>query len=269
MKKIIILIGFLVLITGCTADVNINVSSTGINEQITVTEYQSGTSTKQQIYSKYRKYLPAFADTAISDTEPDVKVNGVAYYNRNERDLGNGYAFTYYYKYSFDNYRDARSIKHGFQSSILQRDSVEKEILFTTDSAGLKFFKQYPALTSVKINVTSPYAVKESNADYVSNGVYTWVLNRNTKKSIYIVFSDPSFVDNSQHPIIKEDTEEDKKDNVDNGEDLDILTDDYDDFEEDPDNLTEIANKNPILFIVVGVLGFIVVVFVVGKMSKK
>lgn len=49
MKRIILLLILVVFITGCSAEVNINVSSNGIYEQVTITDNVSNGRTKEHI----------------------------------------------------------------------------------------------------------------------------------------------------------------------------------------------------------------------------
>ena len=93
------LLFMVVLLSGCSANVNIYVTPGGIEENIAITAYSDSTTSKQQVYSSYRKYMPSFVTTPLSDTEPDVQQSGVKYYNRIEKDLGSGYMFNYNYKF--------------------------------------------------------------------------------------------------------------------------------------------------------------------------
>lgn len=262
MKKIGLLILLLILLTGCTAEVNINVSSSGIYEQVNIVSYTNEYTTKEQIYSNFREYVPAFADDLMPDGEADTKKDGIEYYTRAMTDLGNGYKITYGYKFGFSEYNKARTVKEGFRDAIIQRDAVDKQILFTTDSGGLKYFNYYPDLENVKINITSEYNVKESNADYISNGVYTWNLNSNTKKSIYIVFDDPTYTGE-----VKDDSSSNNNVEIQEEDNKTMVSAPVEEKEE-RNAITKFMNENPFLTVIICIVLFFIIVLTVLKISK-
>lgn len=268
MKRIILLLILVVFITGCSAEVNINVSSNGIYEQVTITDNVSNGRTKEHILASYREYVPAFSETLIADTEPDVKVDGIEYYTRALEETNTGYKVSYGYKFGFNNYKDSRSVDLGFKDAIIQRDGVDKEILLTTDSDGLKYFNMYPALSNVTVNiVSSEFKVKDSNADYVNNNVYTWVLNSNTKKSIYIVFDDPNYVP----PVVdneKDENDDTLSENIDNKDNNKESISNTDVEEEEQSDIERFMNENPFVVVCICLIVFLIFVMIVIKISK-
>lgn len=265
MKRIILLLILVVFITGCSAEVNINVFSNGIYEQVTITDNVSNGRTKEHILASYREYVPAFSKTLIADTEPDVKLEGVEYYTRALEETNTGYKVSYGYKFGFDNYKDSRSVDLGFKDAIIQRDAVDKEILLTTDSDGLKYFNMYPALSNVTINIVSTeFKVKDSNADYVNNNVYTWVLNGNTKKSVYIVFDDPNYV-----PPVADSGNTENDDVTDKEEDNKVSNDNVEVEEEEQSGIEKFMNENPFVVVCICLIIFLIFVMIVIKISKS
>ena len=262
MKKIFLLI-LLILLTGCTAEVNINISPDTINEQVIITAYKNQNFSKEQIYSGFRKYVPAFYNDYIPDAEPDIKKEGVEYYYRSETDLGNGYSFFYNYSFNYGNYKNARTVKDGFKSFVIQKDVVEKHILLTTDNGGNLYFNQYPELESIKINITSSYSVKESNADYVNGNVYTWIMYPNSKKSVYLLLDYP-VSDDINNSNGKDEIKEDNNDNEDNDLDKNQVYS----KKSDESDFSKFVNENPVLMVVVVFLGFLIIVLLVSKFSK-
>ena len=49
------------------------------------------------------------------------------------------------------------------------------------------YFDEYPLLEEVTVNIKTDYLVEENNADSVDGNTYTWVFNKDSKKSIDIV----------------------------------------------------------------------------------
>ena len=253
MKKILMLLVLVILLTGCSANVNLTVTSNNIEEEIIISAYSDSVTSKAKIYTSFRKYMPVFVNVPLSDTEPDTKKDGVEYYTRSDQDLGSGYRFNYKYKYKFDDYKNARSVKLGFTSRTIQRNSVDKNIMISTDSAGLKFFEQYPSLENVTINIKSSYKMLDNNADYINGNVYTWVLRKGVKKSIYLLLDDPNAGQtNNQEPgggtIEKEPI---------------IVVE-----EKEESEFIKFVNDNSILVAIIGILTFFIILLIISKLSK-
>lgn len=190
MKKIIILLFLVMFLTGCSADVNIIINDTGINETITFTDSST---------TAYKNNIPVFYKDIFSDIEPDVRNEGVEYYTKNVYQESGNYKLNYSYKYSLENYRESRSIKGAFRSFNIRNNKNDGQIVISTDSGGLRYFDSYNNLTNVRVNITPSYKVLENNADYVNGNVYTWVFNKNTKKHIYLMLDNPSTVNDNNN----------------------------------------------------------------------
>ena len=258
MKKILMLSFLMIILTGCSANVNLTITSSTIEEEVIVNAYSDSTKTKEQVYSSFRKNIPAFINSPFSDTEPDVQQPGVKYYSRREQDLGSGYSFNYSYKFNFDEYKNARTVSLGFDSKTIQRNSVDKNIMISTDSSGLNYFDLYSSLDSVTINIKTPYTVLENNADIVNGNVYSWILRKGTKKSIYMLIDDPNaeVPSSENNDDKKEEVEDTKKEQV------------YVPKKEEESAIVEFFNEHPILIGIVAILAFFIIVLVVAKVSK-
>lgn len=184
-KKILTLILLIFMISGCSVEVNLDISDNKIKESNDITIYQNAIYTKEILRTSFRDYIPIYASDLIVDTVPDQPFSDVLYYNKNTTDLGNGYRFNYSYDFDIDKYGDARTIKDGFRDySYSYRNDI---ISLSTDSEGLIYFNDYPLLEEVTVNIETDYLVEENNADSVNGNTYTWVFNKDSKKSIDIV----------------------------------------------------------------------------------
>ena len=184
-KKILTLILLIFMISGCSVEVNIDISDNKIKESNDITIYQNAIYTKEILRTSFRDYIPIYASNLIVDTVPDQPFSDVLYYNKNTTDLGNGYRFNYSYDFDIDKYGDARTIKDSFRDySYSYRNDI---ISLSTDSEGLIYFNDYPLLEEVTVNIETDYFVEENNADSVNGNTYTWVFNKDSKKSIDIV----------------------------------------------------------------------------------
>ena len=189
-KRLFFLVILTFLLCGCTANVNITINDSTISERISISEAPYGAATINDIAQQYRKYVPAFKDTLIIDTMPDVAEDGVKYYRTSGTATNGIYNAYYQYDYNFREYKNATSISNAFKTSEVQYDPYEKQILVTTESSGMVLFSSYPQLEEVRVNISTNYKVLENNADYVSGNVYTWIFHRDTKKGVYILLED-------------------------------------------------------------------------------
>ena len=94
-KKILTLILLIFMISGCSVEVNIDISDNKIKESNDITIYQNAIYTKEILRTSFRDYIPIYASNLIVDTVPDQPFSDVLYYNKNTTDLGNGYRFNY------------------------------------------------------------------------------------------------------------------------------------------------------------------------------
>ncbi len=235
MKKITILLLLVILLTGCSAEVNIIINDTGINETVTIND----TST-----SSYYNYVPVFYEDIFSDIEPDVKNEGVSYYNKNVTQDVSGYKINYSYKYTVDEYKRARSVKTSFQSFNIRESKVDEEIVISTSTGGIKYFDKYTNLDSVKINITPSYKVLENNADYVNGNVYTWVFTKNTKKHIYIVLDNPNESNSTNNSTTGNNgTTNNDSNNNNNGNDVSTGNNEQNNNQDDEENTSDVDNN--------------------------
>lgn len=184
-KKILTLILLIFMVGGCSVEVNLDISDNKIKESNDITVLENAIYTKEILRTSFRDYIPIYASDLIVDTVPDQPFSDVLYYNKNTTDLGNGYRFNYSYDFDIDKYGDARTIKDGFRDySYSYRNDI---ISLSTDNEGLIYFNDFPLLEEVTVNIKTDYLVEENNADSVNGNTYTWVFNKDSKKSIDIV----------------------------------------------------------------------------------
>ncbi len=186
-SKILILIFIIFMMCGCTAEVNLEITKDKINESTSITAYENVIYTKDILRTSFRNYIPIYASDVIVDTMPDEASPGVTYYEKEEQDLGNGYIFTYKYNFDIDEYKNARTIKDGFNSYNVSFNKRTETLSLSTDNDGLIYFEDYPLLEEVRINIKTDYEVLENNADRVDNNTYTWIFTKDSNKNINMV----------------------------------------------------------------------------------
>lgn len=183
------LILIIFMMCGCTAEVNLEISDSKIKESVDITFYQDAIYTKDIIKASFRNYIPIYARDVIVDAEEDRPFPNTKYYEKTETDLGNGYRFNYSYDFNINEYEEARTIKDGFRSYNVSVDQDNGNISISTDNNGLLYFDDYPLLEEVKINIRTNYLVEENNADSVNGNTYTWIFDKDTKKSINMLIN--------------------------------------------------------------------------------
>ena len=183
------LILIIFMMCGCTAEVNLEISDSKIKESVDITFYQDAIYTKDIIKASFRNYILIYARDVIVDAEEDRPFPNTKYYEKTETDLGNGYRFNYSYDFNINEYEEARTIKDGFRSYNVSVDQDNGNISISTDNNGLLYFDDYPLLEEVRINIRTNYLVEENNADSVNGNTYTWIFDKDTKKSINMLIN--------------------------------------------------------------------------------
>ena len=182
--KILILVFIMFMMCGCSASVDIEIKNKKVFESVDITAYQNVIYTKEILNTSFRNYIPVFAKDLIVDTLPDTPREGIKYYEKTTTDLGNGYKFNYKYTFGLDEYSEARTIKDGFRYYDFSYNDTNNTITISTDDNGLLYFNDYDQLDEVRINIKTNYFVESNNADKVNGNTYTWVFNKDSKKSI-------------------------------------------------------------------------------------
>ena len=201
--KILILVFIIFMMCGCSASVDIEIKDKKVFESVDITAYQNVIYTKEILNSSFRNYIPVYARDLIVDTLPDTPREGIKYYEKTTTDLGNGYKFNYKYTFGLDEYSEARTIKDGFRYYDFSYNDTNNTITISTDDNGLLYFNDYDQLDEVRINIKTNYFVESNNADEVNGNTYTWVFNKDSKKSIKMTIdTDSSEVVSSNNIVL-------------------------------------------------------------------
>ena len=195
MKKIVFLFIQILLLTGCTATYNLEISPEGFKENITI--YSTSIS-ENDLFSEIP--LGAYYDVKENDENPLIKFDGYEYYDSTlTTDNNNLKNINYSYSFDFSNFLRASSIANTFENFIMKQydhdeDGIDDYILI---SSGNDFnrFENNDILEKVTINITNNYEVISSNADKVDKNVYTWYLTKDNIKAINMVYNPDEVVD--------------------------------------------------------------------------
>ena len=173
MKKIIILIGFMFLITGCTnVEYNLTVTNRKVNEEIVI-PYKNTEKNLKEIKKKMKTKQQAYHVIGSSKTE---------YYDSKLEKTKDKLILKYSYSYSPDKFINSEAVNWCFY----KKDFIMKDdtLVITTDTIGClrDEYEQYIDNLTINIKLDN-YKVEKDNADKVKDGVYTWYFNNSNSEN--------------------------------------------------------------------------------------
>lgn len=208
MKKIILLLGIIILTTGCTVDYNLVIDNdNNFKEEILI-------NTESEIESQELKEDPWPTKVYYSDLdsgEYPEKLEGVDYYNE-EVSLNNDY-YQKKLSYTFEknNIKDHNIIKSCYEHFYFTKKNNEISL-----STSPKFLciENYPNLNNVNIKITVEKSVVANNADSVNGNTYEWNINKDNyiTKGIILAYQEKEELeenaeeDNEEKPPLKSKT---------------------------------------------------------------
>lgn len=162
MKKIIYCFAFILLLTGCSATYDIEVTTNNINQNITVfmNSTEVGNSTVIDVISN-----------KLLEVEKDSEILG--YFTIEGINTSNPLKASRIYPVSTYNWDTSLARCYDNQTITFQNN-----ILVLTTSNNFNCFSKYSILKTVTINLKSDYEVLSNNADSVENGIYTWNITK-------------------------------------------------------------------------------------------
>ena len=182
MKKLILLVLIVIMLTGCQSDFYIKIGEGKVEQNINIFLLNNN----QKPYDLIRK--------SVYTVENDIE--GLGYFtieNSKESNPLNvsisyiisSYDFDYALSFCYDN----------------QNISYINNILKIETSNYFNCFDKYSIIDDVNINVTTGYKVLENNADKVDGNTYTWNITKSNKKGIKLTLD--TTVDEIQEEEIK------------------------------------------------------------------
>lgn len=179
MKKILVMLIGLFLVTGCNANVDISIDKDTVTEKVTVS------AANEKEYNQVKNWN-GFPVTLYYDEELETppwmtnreKENGVSYYDTNFEDID--YKFIGTGKFSMEEHTRSSLVRNCFKLyNIIDTDSKK---IFSTSKGLICAFKNFD------INISTPYVVTTNNASKVDkeNNTYTWTINDSNYKDTNI-----------------------------------------------------------------------------------
>ena len=174
MKKRLGILFILFILTGCTANYNLNIEGNTITENISGTvskseyEIKSSDTSENEIYS-------------FLNNDQNALFDSDSVYLRTIDDKGN--KITYNFTYTYNNtFNKSNIINPCFENPLVEEN---KEYLYVRLSG--KFYCKYA--DKININVTSNNAVIESNAKKIDGNVYKWTIKDSDNVDIFMNIS--------------------------------------------------------------------------------
>ena len=172
MKRIILLLIFVFLLTGCSVNYNLDIKSDVFTERIDadVLEKELTEDDKLSITSFSNHDINAFFSSK----------NG--YYLKKIEDNNGKYNITLSYDYDPNSFSDSNILNNCFNDAEFE----ETEDYYYLSAYG-DFNCQYAK--KIKVNITSEFASIDNNASKVKGNTYTWYLEEGKEADIFLVLS--------------------------------------------------------------------------------
>lgn len=182
MKKIIFVLLFILIFSGCSVEYNLEIKDNKFFESIT-----SNVDNLSQYNSHKDNRLVSFYSEALVTyyTSQEEAKQNFHYYKSKPSYKNNLYKINYSYDFDMDNYTDSNAVKSCYEYFKITTNGNN-----VTLSTSNKFncFNSYNELDKVTINITSYYGVVRSNADKVNGKTYTWEITRENASNKPILF---------------------------------------------------------------------------------
>lgn len=185
MKKILFSFITLILLTGCTAEYNLDFDDDNYMESLNIE-----TTSDHLDYENVKNYeWPKSIDYTITgSSEVPEKIEGVIYYDFENYQDEDKAGFTYSYNMTKDQYKKSAIVHNCFSSISIQKND-KKNIQTLNTSTGFECFTKYPPLEKVTINIKTNKNVVQTNADRQEGNVYTWIINSGNAATKSIMIS--------------------------------------------------------------------------------
>jgi len=237
MKKIIILILCVFILTGCNVEYTIKIDKNSYDESIIII---SETDMESNIVSNHQKPIEAFINSEIS-SETNEKLPGIEYYETSKY-LNDG---MYNLNLSYE-FKQEEILKSNIINSSVSLFKVFKEnnVYKIHTGANIKVFKTENINNlKIKIILDDTYEVTYSNAQNISGNVHEWSVNKENYQTSPITFE------------YKQKTSENNTSNVNNNQNIQI------------DKQEEVDNTGDLILVIILFLAFVLVLLgiIVGR----
>lgn len=203
-RQFIVLIGIILLLSGCTVDYDLNIDDDFVNENLSFVENDNSKLDTIRTYGtfwmddiSYRNLINEYMKMDIASTSDNKQ-----FYDK-QLISNNGVGMNLNSKFKLDNYSESKIAYNCYK--YFNVDSEDGIYTISTSKDFLCFNDDYPLLEQVNINITTKYKVLENNADSVNGNTYSWVINKRNADNSKIIIKFKTKSDNVFANIINED----------------------------------------------------------------
>ncbi len=196
-KNILFIICSVLLLTGCSAQYNIEIKSDEIKEELQVYEENLyyDYEIEKQIEDNLNIKTGVLKDEQNGDTEdpnPQYK-----YYLKEKIDSNNRLGIKYTNTFSISDYSKSYIANSCYK--YFQVYNNDRYIVLSTSKEFL-CIENFDNLYEVTINIKTKYKVEDNNADKVSNNVYSWTVTKNNfdNKNLYLKINTKKIAEKSE-----------------------------------------------------------------------
>ena len=185
-RKILFTLAVIVLITGCEATYNLDVSDEFFENTIIKATNNQDIEMIKNVSKNTPAYMTDSFDPEDTDFYDDVEYYTYSYLDNNTLSIS----------YRFGNNYNLSTIAN--QSMPKLEVNVGKTIRLHA-TGDFDCFNTYESLEKLTINIKVPYEIVYENADFNSDDVYTWVIRRDELSStIDIEYKNPDYKENEK-----------------------------------------------------------------------
>ncbi len=188
MKKLFLVIFFIFMATGCSANYDLIINENSIEENVSITIPKSVTdkATFQESISHPRV----------------VYYDAGTYYNMNQNEDNSNYYVNYSYSHDINNYKDSSFLRTCYNSSGINITDNKIDISTSNEFKCINMDDGF-YMDSVTITIKTDLTVLNSNADNVNDNTYTWIINENNYQNKPIILSiEKPETNNNQENVI-------------------------------------------------------------------
>ncbi len=258
MKKIIMLIIFMIVLTGCEATYNLNIEAT-FNENVEVFVASnekdnkldwSNMTYKEMFNSDENNYTRAYYNDSNYDAYVEGKQEGVEYYTNTIINDSKRYGTNYSYNFTRDNFINSTAINTCYKEvTIKKNDNIF--VLETEKEASC--LNGLNALDKLTINISTDYKVLSSNSDSKDGNTYTWVVTNENYQNKPIKFM--YTIDNTNMEYTDEDKEKEENKSEENKNEQN--KEEQNEYSKENNLLNYLLVGSLVLIFIIGIIGFI------------
>lgn len=197
MKKIIVLIIAVFILSGCTVDYNLLIEDEKYVETIKVNNL-----TQIEKSSKLNNYnIPIYINYELKNAVSSLKEDGINYYEKNNLTYTHEFNVKDFYRSYFVNsaYKDIFMVNYDDKE-----EETNKNIITIQTGYNLDLFNDLENLKEITVRIKTNHKIKYSNGKEVENNTYEWVLNSSkTDNSVIFQIYKDEYITNYDNRTVK------------------------------------------------------------------